>query len=313
MRADRPVIATTGLTKDYGNGRGIFDLDLVVDHGEIFGFLGPNGAGKTTTIRLLMGSIHPTRGSAQVLGLDCRRDAVAVKRHVGYLPGELPQYGGWKGSEVVGYLAGLRGNVDPAEVRRIAERFELDLGRTYREYSRGNKQKLALVVAFMHRPELLLLDEPTSGLDPLNQQQFHELVRESIARGATVFLSSHVLSEVEQLCDRAGIVREGRLVAQAPLAELRAAKEREVEIRFAAAPPLERITALDGVTVLEATGQRVRCRVRGSIAPLVAALRDAEVVDLVTHEPTLEKACLSFYYAEGGADRRSVSSEDYSA
>lgn len=313
MRADRPVIATTGLTKDYGNGRGIFDLDLVVDHGEIFGFLGPNGSGKTTTIRLLMGLIHPTRGSAQVLGLDCQRDAVEVKRHVGYLPGELPQYGGWKGSEVVGYLAGLRGNVDPAEVRRIAERFDLDLGRTYREYSRGNKQKLALVVAFMHRPELFLLDEPTSGLDPLNQQQFHELVRESIARGATVFLSSHVLSEVEQLCDRAGIVREGKLVAQAPLAELRAAKEREVEIRFASAPPLERITALDGVTVLEATGQRVRCRVRGSIAPLVAALRDAEVVDLVTHEPTLEDAFLSFYYAGGGADRRSASSEDHSA
>jgi len=297
MRADRPVIATTGLTKDYGNGRGIFDLDLVVDHGEIFGFLGPNGAGKTTTIRLLMGLIHPTRGSAEVMGLDCQRESVAVKRHVGYLPGELPQYGGWKGSEVVGYLAGLRGNVDPAEVRRIAERFELDLGRTYREYSRGNKQKLALVVAFMHRPELLILDEPTSGLDPLNQQQFHELVRESIARGATVFLSSHVLSEVEQLCDRAGIVREGKLVALAPLAELRAAKEREVEIRFASAAPVERLRALDGVTILEVAGQRVRCRVRGSIAPLVAALREAEVADLVTREPSLEEAFLSFYSA----------------
>ncbi|HEX4744826.1 MAG TPA: ABC transporter ATP-binding protein [Candidatus Limnocylindria bacterium] len=297
MRADRPVIATAGLTKDYGLGRGIFDLDLVVDHGEIFGFLGPNGAGKTTTIRLLMGLIRPTRGGGEVLGLDCQRDSVAVKRHVGYLPGELPQYGGWKGAEVVGYLAGLRGNVDPGEVRRIAERFELDLGRTYREYSRGNKQKLALVVAFMHRPELLILDEPTSGLDPLNQQQFHELVRESIGRGATVFLSSHVLSEVEQLCDRAGIVRDGRLVALAPLAELRAAKEREVEIRFRSAPPVDRIRALDGVTVLEATGQRVRCRVRGSIAPLVAALREAEVVDLVTREPTLEEAFLSFYSA----------------
>ena len=297
MRADRPVIATAGLTKDYGRGRGIFDLDLVVDHGEIFGFLGPNGAGKTTTIRLLMGLIHPTRGGAEVLGLDCQRDSVAVKGHVGYLPGELPQYGGWKGAEVVGYLAGLRGNVDPAEVRRIAERFELDLGRTYREYSRGNKQKLALVVAFMHRPQLLILDEPTSGLDPLNQQQFHELVRESIDRGATVFLSSHVLSEVEQLCDRAGIVRDGKLVALAPLAELRAAKEREVEIRFSSVPPVDRIKALEGVTVLDATGDRVRCRVRGSIAPLVAALREAEVVDLVTREPTLEEAFLSFYSA----------------
>ena len=297
MRADRPPIATHRLTKDYGSGRGIFDLDLVIDRGEVFGFLGPNGAGKTTTIRQLMGLVRPSRGSAEIFGLDCQRDSVEVKRHIGYLPGELPQYGGWKGAEVVAYLAGLRGNVDPGEVRRIAERFELDLGRTYREYSHGNKQKLALVVAFMHRPELLILDEPTSGLDPLNQHQFHELVGGAIARGASVFLSSHVLSEVEQLCDRAGIVREGKLVALAPLAELRAAKEREVEIRFAAAPPIERIRALDGVTVLESTGPLVRCRVRGSIAPLVTVLRDAEVVDLVTHEPTLEQAFLSFYSA----------------
>lgn len=297
MRADRPPIETRGLTKDYGNGRGIFDLDLAVDRGEVFGFLGPNGAGKTTTIRQLMGLVRPSRGSAEILGLDCQRESVEVKRHIGYLPGELPQYGGWKGREVVGYLAGLRGNVDPAEIRRIADRFELDLGRTYREYSRGNKQKLALLVAFMHRPELFILDEPTSGLDPLNQQQFHELVRESTARGATVFLSSHVLSEVEQLCDRAGIVREGRLVALAPLAELRAAKEREVAITFASPPPVERINATEGITVLEAAGHRMRCRVRGSLAPLIATLRDAEVLDLVTHEPTLEEAFLSFYSA----------------
>lgn len=295
MRADQPVIRTAGLTKDYGHGRGIFDLDLDVDRGEVFGFLGPNGAGKSTTIRLLMGLIGPARGTARVLGLDCRTDAVAVKRLVGYLPGELPQFGGWKGSEVVAYLAGLRGGVDPAEIRRLTERLGLDLGRTYREYSRGNKQKLALVVAFMHRPELLILDEPTSGLDPLNQQQFHELVRETVARGATVFLSSHVLSEVEQLCDRAGIVREGRLVALAPLAELRTAKERDVEVRFASAAPVERIRAVPGITVLEADGGRVRCRVRGSLAPLLAVIADAGVVDLVTREPTLEEAFLSFY------------------
>lgn len=297
MRTDRPAIQTSGLTKDYGNGRGIFDLDLVVDRSEVFGFLGPNGAGKSTTIRQLMGLARPTRGSAEILGLDCQRDSVELKRHIGYLPGELPQFGGWKGSEVVAYLAGLRGGVEPGDVRRNAERFELDLGRTYRDYSRGNKQKLALVVAFMHRPELLILDEPTSGLDPLNQQQFHDLVRETTDRGATVFLSSHVLSEVEHLCDRAGIVRDGRLVALAPLPELRAAKEREVEITFAAAPPLERIRALEGITVLEASGQRVRCRVRGAIAPLLATISDAGVVDLVTREPSLEDAFLSFYSA----------------
>lgn len=297
MRTDRPPIETRGLTKDYGNGRGIFDLDLVVDRSEVFGFLGPNGAGKSTTIRQLMGLARPTRGSAEILGLDCQRDSVELKRHIGYLPGELPQFGGWKGGEVVAYLAGLRGGVEPGDVRRIAERFELDLGRTYRDYSRGNKQKLALVVAFMHRPELLILDEPTSGLDPLNQQQFHDLVRETTDRGATVFLSSHVLSEVEHLCDRAGIVRDGRLVALAPLSELRAAKEREVEITFAVAPPLERIRALEGITVLEASGQRIRCRVRGAIAPLLAVISDAGVVDLVTREPSLEDAFLSFYSA----------------
>jgi len=297
MRADRPAIQTHGLTKDYGNGRGIFDLDLAVDRSEVFGFLGPNGAGKSTTIRQLMGLARPTRGSAEILGLDCQRDSVELKRHIGYLPGELPQFGGWKGSEVVAYLAGLRGRVEPGDVRRIVERFELDLGRTYRDYSRGNKQKLALVVAFMHRPELLILDEPTSGLDPLNQQQFHDLVRETTDRGATVFLSSHVLSEVEHLCDRAGIVRDGRLVALAPLPELRAAKEREVEITFAAPPPLERIRALEGITVLDASGQQVRCRVRGAIAPLLATISDAGVVDLVTREPSLEDAFLSFYSA----------------
>lgn len=234
MEGDAAAIETAGLTKDYGLGRGIFELDLRVPAGEVFGFLGPNGAGKTTTIRLLMGLIRPTAGSARVFGLDCERDAVAVKRLVGYLPGELPQYGGWRGSEVVAYLGGLRGGVDEHEVRRIAERFSLDLGRKYREYSRGNKQKLALVIAFMHRPDLLILDEPTAGLDPLLQQEFNALVRESRVRGATVFLSSHVLSEVEQTCDRAAIVREGRLVVVSAVRDLLATGARTLEEAFLA-------------------------------------------------------------------------------
>src|SRR5207302_10272697 len=164
------AITTRGLTKDYGMQRGLFDLDLEVGAGEVFGFLGPNGAGKTTTIRLLMGMIFPTRGSAQVFGLDCQREAVAVKTKVGYLPGELPQFGGLRGSEIVAYLAGLRGGVDAARVTAIAKRLELDLGRRYREYSRGNKQKLGLLVAFTHRPSLLIRDEPTASRDPLTQQ-----------------------------------------------------------------------------------------------------------------------------------------------
>src|SRR5256714_12164623 len=161
-----PAIAAVALTKDYGARRGIFDLDLDVKQGEVFGFLGPNGAGKTTTIKLLMGLIHASRGSATIFGLDCERDAVAVKRRVGYVPGETPQFGGWRGAEIVAYVAGLRGKVPEAVVTGLAKRLDLDLGRRYREYSHGNKQKLLLVIAFMHRPPLLILDEPTRGPDP---------------------------------------------------------------------------------------------------------------------------------------------------
>ena len=218
------AIRTSGLTKDYGRGRGLFELDLQVAQQEVFGYLGPNGAGKTTTIRVLMGLIRPTAGSAYIFGLDCVRDAVDMKRKVGYLPGDVPQFGSLRGSEVVAYLGGMRGGVDRKVVRALSERFDLDLGRRFREYSSGNKQKLAIVLAFMHRPDLLILDEPTSGLDPLNQQEFYALLRETREAGATIFLSSHVLSEVEHVCDRVGILRAGRLVKVADLEELRRAR-----------------------------------------------------------------------------------------
>src|SRR5712692_4626528 len=215
------AIRTSRLTKDYGAHRGLFDLDLHVSPQEVFGYLGPNGSGKTTTIRLLMGMIRPTAGSAYVFGLDCVRESVEVKRKVGYLPGDVPQFGSLRGGEIVAYLGGMRGGVDKRNVRAIAERFDLDLSRRFREYSSGNKQKLAILVAFMHRPELLILDEPTSGLDPLNQQEFYALMREARAEGAAIFLSSHVLSEVERVCDRVGIVRSGTLVRVAHLDDLR--------------------------------------------------------------------------------------------
>jgi ABC-2 type transport system ATP-binding protein len=215
------AIRTSRLTKDYGAHRGLFDLDLHVSPQEVFGYLGPNGSGKTTTIRLLMGMIRPTAGSAYIFGLDCVRESVGVKRKVGYLPGDIPQFGSLRGGEIVAYLGGMRGGVDPAAVRKLAERFDLDLSRRFREYSSGNKQKLAILLAFMHRPELLILDEPTSGLDPLNQQEFYALLREARDDGATVFLSSHVLSEVERVCDRVGIVRAGTLVRVAQLDDLR--------------------------------------------------------------------------------------------
>jgi ABC-2 type transport system ATP-binding protein len=226
------AIRTSKLSKDYGVGRGLFELDLEVSPEEVFGYLGPNGAGKTTTIRLLMDMIRPTGGAAYVFGLDCRRDSVAVKRRVGYLPGDLPLFGSLRGREVVAYLGGMRGGVDLKVVRALAERFDLDLSRRFREYSSGNKKKLGILLAFMHRPDLLILDEPTGGLDPLNQQEFYKLLHETRDGGATVFLSSHVLSEVEHVCDRVGILRAGRLVRVAKLDELRAAGETSLEEIF---------------------------------------------------------------------------------
>jgi len=279
-------------------GRGLFDLDLDVGVGEILGFLGPNGAGKTTTIRLLMGMIFPTRGTAQIFGLDCQRESLAVKTKVGYLPGELPQFGGLRGSEIIAYLGGLRGGVDPARVKAISERLELDLGRRFREYSRGNKQKLELVLAFMHRPPLLILDEPTASLDPLNQQTFYDLLFESRADGATVFLSSHVLSEVEHVSDRVGIIRRGRLVSVAGLDELHHLRIHHVEIEFAHEPPVAAIEAADGVSDVRVEGSRIRCNVRGGFEPLLAAIAGRGVVNLVSTEPSLEEVFLSYYRDE---------------
>jgi ABC-2 type transport system ATP-binding protein len=292
-----PAIRTSRLTKDYGLGRGLFDLDLQVSPQEVFGYLGPNGAGKTTTIRLLMGMIRPTTGSAHVFGLDCVREAVEVKRKVGYLPGDIPQFGSLRGSDVVAYLGGMRGGVDHGRVRAIAERFDLDLGRRFREYSSGNKQKLAIVLAFMHKPDLLILDEPTSGLDPLNQQEFYALLREARDEGATIFLSSHVLSEVQHVCDRVGIIRDGRLITLSELDELRRIQLHRVEIDFgeASSVPEEAIrAAAEDVMVRD---RHVTCTVSGSFDPLLNALRGSHVVDLVSTEPSLEEIFLS-YFAE---------------
>ena len=290
-----PAIETRGLTKDYGVGRGILDLDLTVSDGEVFGFLGPNGAGKTTTIRLLMGMIQPARGSASIFGLDTHRQSVEVKRVVGYCPGELPQFGGWKGDEIVAYLSGLRGGVSSEDVAEVAKRLDLDLSRRYREYSHGNRQKLALLLAFMHRPRLLVLDEPTSGLDPLHQQAFYGLVRDARAGGATVFLSSHVLSEVEQVCDRVGIVKDARLVTVGPTRELAGIRTYRVEIEFGDPPPVERLRSVPGLEQLSVSDGRVSAMVRGSFEPLIAALAGYRVITFSSREPTLEEIFLSYY------------------
>src|SRR5437667_6063435 len=289
------AISTNGLTKDYGAGHGIFDLDLTVEEGEVFGFLGPNGAGKTTTIKLLMGLIHATRGSATILGLDADRDSVPLKHKIGYVPGELPRFAGWRGSEIVAYIAGLRGDISDSEVEAVAKRLDLDLGRKYREYSHGNKQKLALLLAFAPRPSLLILDEPTTGLDPLHQQEFYKLVRGARARGATVFVSSHVLSEVEHICDRVGIVRDGHLAMVGKLDELTGIRAHQVRVEFADAPPVDRLRGLAGFEGLVVDGHRVTGMYRGNFDQLLRALADSPVVSLESREPPLEEVFLGYY------------------
>jgi ABC-2 type transport system ATP-binding protein len=294
------AVRTEGLTKFYGRHRGLEGLDLTVEPGEAFGYLGPNGAGKTTTIRLLLDLIRPTSGRARVLGLDPRADGVEVRRRVGYLPGELALADRGRASELLRFLADARGGVAWRRVTDLADRLELDLSRRMRELSKGNKQKLGLVQAFMHDPELLLLDEPTSGLDPLMQQEFQQMVREARAAGQTVFMSSHVLAEVQQAADRVGIVRDGRLVAVERVESLGKRAVRRVEVQFDAPVRPGDFADLPGVTGLEVVGSILRCTVDGRLDPLVKAAARHTVVDLVSTEPDLEETFLSYYYAQEG-------------
>ena len=289
------AVETQGLSKDYGSGRGLFDLDLAISRKSVFGYLGPNGAGKTTTIKLLMAMVRPTRGTARIFGLDSRKDAVAIKRRVGYLPADLPQFGGLRGSEVVAYLAGLRGGVDRKRVESLAQRLDLDLGRRFREYSSGNKKKLGILIAFMHAAELLILDEPTGGLDPLIQQEFYRILGEARANGATVFLSSHILSEVEHVCDRVGILRQGRLVRVAELHELHDIHLHRIEILFGGTPPLEKLRRVPGLEALVRQGNSVTFTLRGDFEGLLGALATSPVVNLSSHEPSLEEVFLAYY------------------
>jgi ABC-2 type transport system ATP-binding protein len=291
------AIRTARLTKDYGSGRGLFELDLHVQAQEMFGFVGPNGAGKTTMIRCLMGLIRPSSGAAHIFGLDCMRDYVAVSHKVGHVPGDLPQFGSLRGSEVVAYFGARLSRGDVAYARSIAERFNLDLSRRYREYSTGNKQKLGIVLAFMSRPPLLILDEPTSGLDPLNQQAFYALLAEARQGGATIFLSSHVLAEVERTCDRVGIIRAGYLVRVFDLDEMQRIRLHHVELEFGPGidPPIDAIRSAPGVGDVVVSGQVIRCTVNGAFQPLLEALRGATVIRLISREPSLEELFLQYY------------------
>ena len=293
---DATAIQTTGLTKDFGEGRGLFDLDLDVRRGEILGFLGPNGAGKSTTMRLLLDLIKPTSGSATLLGLDSRADSLEVRRRVGFLPGDLVLYPTLTGSAMLDYLGELRGGVDRRVRDELAERFDAELDRPLRELSTGNRQKLGLIQAFMHEPELLILDEPIAGLDPLVQQSFHALLEDVAAQGRTVFLSSHTLSEVERVAHRVAILRRGRLVVVDSLERLRGIAVQRLEIEFAGdAPAVDQLRAVPGVREAAFEGRHLVVAFEGSADALVKVIARYEVRSIRSRDDDLEEIFLHYY------------------
>lgn len=300
MTSDIAVL-TEDLTKFYGSRRGIEDLALEVQVGEVMGFLGPNGAGKTTTIRLLLDFLRPSRGHATVLGLDPRRDKATLHRQIGYLPGELAFPGRERAADLLRFFGDARGGVAWSQVTDLADRLEIDLSRPVRTMSKGNKQKVGLIQAFMHHPALLVLDEPTSGLDPLMQQEFLAMVREARDDGQTVFMSSHVLAEVQQVADRVAIVRDGRLATVERVESLGKRAIRAIEIHFDDPVDPAEFSVLPGVSDVAVSGPVLKCTVDGRLDPLIKAAARHEVVDLLSAEPDLEETFLSFYYHSEGA------------
>jgi len=294
------IIEVEKLTKSYGRRRGIADVSFEVSEGEVFGFLGPNGAGKTTTIRTLMALIRADSGTAKITGLDCWDRSVDIKRLVGYVPGEPSLDGNLTGGQILEYFAHLRGGVDQKYLKQLVERLDLDTGRKFRQYSTGNKRKVVLIQAFMHKPRVLILDEPTSGLDPLNQQEFDGMVREAREQGRTMFLSSHVLSEVEKTCTRVAIIREGRIVKIGGVHDLKDIKRYEITISFAQPVPIEAFAQLEGVTDVERLndGRAVRLAMQGSADAVVKAAAHYPVISLTSYEPSLEDVFLRYYESD---------------
>jgi ABC-2 type transport system ATP-binding protein len=290
-----PAIRTDGLCKRYGSFDALRDLNLEIAEGEVVGYLGPNGAGKTTTIRLLLGLARPTAGRVEIFGLDSRRQTVATHRRLAYVPGEANLWPGLTGAETLHLLGQVQGQIDAGYRDELIERFELDPSKKVRAYSKGNRQKVLLIAALMTRPDLLLLDEPTSGLDPLMEQAFRHCVHEAHETGQTVFLSSHILSEVEALCDRIGILREGQLVEIGTLESMRHLSALTVEAVFDAVPP--DLTCVPGVKRAVVEGRRVQLEFQGSIEPLLAALAGTGVRELLSREPSLEELFLAHYGA----------------
>ena len=292
------VIHTEGLSKRYGSTLALEGLDLAVKEGEVYGYLGPNGSGKTTTIRLLLGLHRPSGGRAELFGVDAWREAVPAHRRVAYVAGEPFLWPALTSTETFEYLARVRGGTDAAYREALVERFRLEASKRIRALSKGNRQKVQLIAAFASRAELLILDEPTSGLDPLMEVAFRETVHEAKERGQTIFLSSHILSEVEALCDRVGILRHGRLVDEGTLAELRHLGAQTIEVTFDGPAPT--LPPLPGVSVTSAGENALRCEVSGSVGPLIAALAGHPVLALTSREPSLEEIFLHHYETADG-------------
>jgi ABC-2 type transport system ATP-binding protein len=290
------AIRTQGLGKRYGTVEALSDLNLEVSRGEVLGYLGPNGAGKTTTIRLLLAMARPTAGRAEIFGLDCQRRSVEAHRHLTYVPGEANLWPALTGAETLHLLGRVHGEVDDAYRQELVGRFQLDVDKKVRAYSKGNRQKVLLIGALMCRPDLLILDEPTAGLDPLMEQEFRHTLAEAKERGQTVFLSSHILSQVEAVCDRVAILREGRLVELGSLEQMRHLSSVLVEVTFAAWVP--DLTNVAGVRSFRTDGRVAHLEVAGSIDPLLKALEGHEVTGLLSREPSLEELFLSLYGGE---------------
>jgi ABC-2 type transport system ATP-binding protein len=295
------TISCRDLTKFYGNTRGIEGLDLDVSKGEIFGFLGPNGAGKTTTIRQLMGMLKPTRGTAIILGLDSWSDSVEIKLHVGSIAGDVNLYDNMRVSELIDYVDRFRPGNDPMR-KELIERFSLDTEKKVKSLSSGNRQKVSIVIAFMHDPDILILDEPTSGLDPLKQQEFYNLLEELRERGKTVFLSSHILSEVERVCDRVGIVKDGRLVDVSSIETLVQKKVRHMDVIFRSDVDSKEFESLPEVSEVRRYDKHMRITIQGDIDAVIKKLAGHEVEDLTFKQPSLEDFFLSFYGNSGDTD-----------
>jgi ABC-2 type transport system ATP-binding protein len=299
MRAADAVITADRLTKFYGHDRGVEDLTFSVGAGEVFGFLGPNGAGKTTTIRTMLDFIRPTSGAVRLFGLDAHHRGPEIHARVGYLPGELALYERLTGERYLRDFAAFRGGVDLAYAQDLAVRLGLDLSKRIKDLSHGNKQKVGLVQAFMHRPDLLVMDEPTQGLDPLVQQTFYALLDEERVRGTTIFLSSHVMPEVERVCDRVGIVREGRLATVSDIGELKAHVRRRIELHFDGPAPADAFVGLPGVRDLRAHGDELSLEIEGTVDPVIKEAARHTVVNVATREPSLEELFLAYFGPNG--------------